>query len=192
MASSGIKQNFSIIILLAVLFGACSEKEELPEDILSKEKMTHMMIQIHLIEAKVGRLRLPRDSQQVVYRHFEKELLKEMGIDSATYFTSFGYYSLHPALFTIVYEAVGDSLMEIESKEKLKEEAEKEAIRKSDSIQTLSDSLRLEQDSLFIDSVFLKKPKPLRKSKSGLRPLPPRIDSLRRDKKFTFDAKQPD
>jgi len=161
MASWGLKHYFSIIILLAVLFGACSGEEKLPEDILSEAEMTSMIIQIHLLEAKIGKARIKRDSSIAVYQYFEKELFKELGMDSAMYYKSFDYYSKHPEAFSKVYVAVGDSLMEMEAKEKLKVEAQKQALKESDSLAILSDSLRIATDSLLLDSIAPTRKRPI-------------------------------
>jgi len=141
MASWDSKHNFLIIILLAVLFGACSGEEEVPSDVISKNQMTNMMIQIHLLEAKIGRLGISRDSGKVVYKHFESVLLQDAGLDSLTYFSSYDYYSDHPKLFAQVYAAVTDSLMEMDSKEKLKSDAIRKNKKEADSLKLNSDSI---------------------------------------------------
>ncbi|MCP4460667.1 MAG: DUF4296 domain-containing protein [Cytophagales bacterium] len=178
MASWGTKHYFSIIILLAVLLGACSEKEQLPEDILSQKRMTHLMIQIHLLEAKVGRMGVRRDSALVVFKHFENKLFEANGIDSTIYYKSFNYYGMHPEYFSEVYAAVSDSMLEIESKERLKIEA----IAKK---KLYDDSLLLAADSLQFDS-----------AKIGSKPIPTPIkaskDSVQLIKKFQFNERIPE
>lgn len=143
MASWDSKHNFSIIILLAVLFGACSEKEQVPDHIIPQSQMTNMMIQIHLLEAKIKRLGISQDSAKVVYNHFESILLKDAGLDSLTYFSSYDYYSDHPKLFAQVYTAVTDSLMEMESKEKLKFESIRKNKKKMDSLKLNTDTTKV-------------------------------------------------
>lgn len=137
MASWGSGQFLSTIILLAVLFGDCSGKQRLPKDLLSKEEMTHVMIQIHLLEAKMGRLSLRIDSAKKVYRHFEGELLRELKVDSAVFANSFDYYSKNPEVFTKIYNAVVDSLMEMESREKLMLDEEMK-LAESDTLETVN------------------------------------------------------
>ena len=104
MASWGSGQFLSTIILLAVLFGDCSGKQEIPDGLLSKQEMTHIMIQIHLLEAKIGRLGLPSDSAKQVYMHFESELFRALAVDSSIFFKSYDYYSQEPEIFTKIYE----------------------------------------------------------------------------------------
>jgi hypothetical protein len=143
MASWGSGQFLSTIILLAVLFGDCSGKQEIPDGLLDKKEMTHVMIQIHLLEAKVGRLGLRTDSAKQVYKHFELALLKELNIDTSRFNESFSYYSKKPEVFTKIYNAVVDSLLEMESREKLRvDEAQKAA--EADTLGTAhTDSLKV-------------------------------------------------
>jgi len=143
MASWGSGQILSTILLLAVLIGACSEKEGIPKDVLSKQQMTRVLIQMHMLEAKVGRLALTHDSAKQVYNHFHSLLLEQEEIDSVTFAKSFDYYSINPAQFTKIYNAVVDSLMERESREKLMLDETK----KEDSIKN-----QLAIDSLAADS----------------------------------------
>ena len=162
MASWGKGQFLAITILLAVLFGACKEKKEIPEGILPPEEMTHVMINIHLLETKLGRLNVRTDSAKVLFRYFEGLLLQENGIDTATYRKSMDFYTVEPKLFKRVYTAVVDSLLEMESVEKLREEEinrrEEEEIKEAkalidsvkhakDSIANLPDSIRMDLDS---------------------------------------------
>ncbi len=140
MASWGSGQNLSIILLLAVLFGDCSGKQEIPKDILDKKQMTSLLIQVHLLEAKVARLGLMADTAKQVYDHFQRLMLKEAGVDSAVFARSFAYYSDNPQHFKKVYNAVVDSLMERESRQKL-------ALDQADSL------LNVPMDSVRQDSV---------------------------------------
>jgi len=142
MASWGSGQFLSIIILLAVLFGDCSGKEGTPKGVLSRQQMTHLLIQVHLLETKVARLGLTPDSAEVVYQHFEKLILQRAGVDSATFAGSFEYYSANPRLFTKVYNAVVDSLLERENREKLELERADSLLNMAKMDSTKLDSLR--------------------------------------------------
>ncbi len=140
-----------MIILLAVSIGACSEKEGPPKDILSKEKFTHLLIEIHLIEAKIERLYVSPDSAMVLFNYFQGLLLKEEGIDSAKFNKTLSYYKDNPKPFMKVYEAVTDSLLELEAKGKLtirdndemedSENEEGESVSKGDSTEIEVDSV---------------------------------------------------
>ena len=175
MASWGSGQILSTILLLAVLFGACSEKEETPTDVLSKQQMTRVLIQMHLLEAKVGRLGLTHDSAKLVYNHLHYLMLEREGIDSASFAKSFDYYTLNPTQFTKIYNAVVDSLIEQETKEELllDEKAKEDSIKNAQSLDSLAgDSSKIKQPTKPLVKRKLEKPKvakPLPKSEKLLR-----------------------
>ena len=102
--------------------GACSGKKQMPEDILSPADMTRVLIQVHMLEARVNTLGLRRDTAAVVYAHFHNLMLEKMEVDSATFNRSFDYYSKEPPLFLKVYNAVVDSLISYETREKMEME----------------------------------------------------------------------
>lgn len=129
MASWGKGQFLAISLLLAVVFGSCSGKTEIPEDVLPPSKMTSLMIKVHLIEAKVGRLGLSSDSSKTLFNHFESLLLEEHGLDTASYNRSLRFYTSEPKVFKKVYLAVVDSLMEMENQQQLIDE-EQERLEK--------------------------------------------------------------
>ena len=77
--------------------------------------MTKVMIEIHLLESKVSKLKIvPKDSSQAVYNHYEKLLFEELGISQDQYERSFNYYVDNANDFQKVYNAVVDSLLERE------------------------------------------------------------------------------
>lgn len=82
----------------------------MPEGLLSKEQMVKVLIEVHLNEAKLNQLRVPRDSTAKVYEIMERELLKHQGIEDSVYRKSFQYYLDHPMLMEEVYTVVVDSL----------------------------------------------------------------------------------
>ncbi|MEP2064201.1 MAG: DUF4296 domain-containing protein [Ekhidna sp.] len=106
----------NIFLTALVILCACSTSD-VPEDLLSKEKMTKAMIEIHLLEARISKLTIdPRDSAQAVYDHYERLLFKDLEINQDQYERSFNYYVDNANEFQKIYNAVVDSLM---AKEKL-------------------------------------------------------------------------
>lgn len=92
-----------------VLF-SCKSEEELPEDILSEEKMVEVLIDIRIAEGKVGTLNVGRDSSRVLYDELERQIFERLGLDSATYSKSYQYYVAKPQLYLRVNDIVLDSL----------------------------------------------------------------------------------
>lgn len=103
-----------IFLTVLVILGACAAKEQ-PEDLIEKEKMVKLLMEIHLLEAKMTQVPVePSDSAVVVYNHFEKLLFEEFDITKDQYETSFNYYVDNTAEFEKIYNAVVDSLMQRE------------------------------------------------------------------------------
>ena len=97
-----------------VIVTACGPAEA-PEDLLEPEDMTKVLMEVHLLEAKVNELSItPLDSEQVVYDHFEKLLFDTLSITQEQYERSFNYYLDHPKQFEKIYNAVVDSLLQKE------------------------------------------------------------------------------
>jgi hypothetical protein len=99
------------LISLVILAFACVKKSEIPENIISKQDMSTLMVDIHLLESKVSNLNLPTDSAMQVYRKFEKEIFEKHDTDSLQYAESVRFYSMNPELYHDIYEIVVDTLI---------------------------------------------------------------------------------
>lgn len=72
-------------------------------------------MEVHLLESKINQLTItPSDSIQSVYDHYEKLLFDDLEITQEQYERSFRYYVDNPAELEKVYNAVVDSLMQME------------------------------------------------------------------------------
>ena len=103
-----MRSYFLIIGLLLVL--GCRSKPEMPEDILSKDKMTEVLIDIYILESQTKEIKVHFDSAKKVYNIFEQKLFDKHGIADSTYRKSFMYYQDHPEYLEEVYGRVVDSL----------------------------------------------------------------------------------
>ena len=98
-----------------VILSACSTKPEPPQDLLPQEKMVEILIEVHLLEAKIKNLSIrPIDSAKVVYAHYEKLLFADFNITQDQYERSFNYYTENLPEFKDIYTTVVDSLMQRE------------------------------------------------------------------------------
>lgn len=102
------KKLFLLTVGLFVL--SCSKVETLPQDILSKEKMVDLMIDIRMAEGQVGTVTMGADSAEVIFRALENRIFAKHGLDSTSYVKSYNYYLMHPELFLEVSDIVLDSL----------------------------------------------------------------------------------
>ncbi|MEM6643026.1 MAG: DUF4296 domain-containing protein [Bacteroidota bacterium] len=106
----------STFLLLLVVLLACGGAEK-PEDLLSPEQMTKILMEVHILESKVSELPVvPSDSKFAVFNHFEKQLFEAQNVSAEQYESSFKYYLDHPKEFEKIYNTVVDSLLQ---KEKL-------------------------------------------------------------------------
>lgn len=198
MASWRRGEFLAISLLLAVVFTTCSDKIEIPEDVLTKEEMVSVMIRVHLIESKVGKLGQRSDSSKALFDHFERLMIEKKGYDTVRYNRSLSFYTRHPKIFRKVYEAVVDSLMEMDNKRKLFEEEKKrlelkekkkrqkrrDSLKKTRRSMKLSDSLKLIFDEDTIINGGLEK----EESQDVLR-IPLR-DSLNADRNKSYQLKR--
>lgn len=102
--------RFLYVIIIYLLIGttiSCKEKEEIkvPDNILSKEKMTNVLTDFHIMEAAMN-LNLMQDG------NFSRDtigfytIFSNNKITKAEYKESFEFYSAHPELLNEIYEGV--------------------------------------------------------------------------------------
>jgi hypothetical protein len=104
-----------VFLAVLVILGACTGKEEVPENLLTKEQMIEVLTEIHLLEAKIQHISLtPRDTKQYVYEHFQQKLFDELEITTEQYEQSLAYYFNDPIQLEKIYITVVDSLMQKE------------------------------------------------------------------------------
>lgn len=105
-------RNSVFLILFLLIFVNCSKKEQkLPPNVLTHQEMVRVLIDVHILEAKIKKLYLPKDSSQKVYDHYEGMLFDELGITPEQYNESTEYYVDHLDLMKGVYDEVVDSLL---------------------------------------------------------------------------------
>lgn len=105
-----MKYLFSCLLFLSacVFFYSC--EEEIPEKVLSKDKMVNILKDLHLGEAYVNVNYSLNDSSKYMYHKFEDSTLKAHGTDEVTFDSSMAYYSRNIKLLDEIYALVVDSL----------------------------------------------------------------------------------
>ena len=89
---------------------SCTKSDNKPENLLSKEKMVSILIDIHILESEIQTLRLSKDSSQLLFNTFERELFEKHQIPKEVYKKSFEYYLEGVKDMEKIYEVVIDSL----------------------------------------------------------------------------------
>lgn len=105
-----IKKKFAPVVCFLSLILLVGCKEEKPKDILSKETMTVLLMDIYIGEGKVSSLSLKRDSSLAIFDAYEKRIFEKHQIDREQYKKSLAYYYDNPLELEEIYDRVLDSL----------------------------------------------------------------------------------
>jgi hypothetical protein len=100
--------------LLLGLLGSCAIPEEVkpPAQLLPKEKMVSLLVQLHILEARVEASRLSPDSARALFQAQKKDLLWKNDVSEADSILqrSYRYYAVNNKDMDEIYKAVIDSL----------------------------------------------------------------------------------
>jgi len=100
-------------LCLAVL-GGCAIPEEVapPRQLLPKDKMVSLLVQLHLLEARVEGSRLPPDSARALFQAQKTALLWKNDLKAADSLLehSYRFYAVNNKDMDEIYKAVVDSL----------------------------------------------------------------------------------
>ena len=110
-------------LLINVIVGFSCNQSVKKQEVLPPTKMTELLIDIHILEARVDKLRLTNDSAFAVYNTLEQEIFEQNEITKPEYEMSYQYYLSNPKELDQIYAIVVDSLNVIQ-KRGYKEETE--------------------------------------------------------------------
>lgn len=100
--------GFAVAILVAFL-QACQTKPDKvlpPANILSKERMTEILADVHIAEAKSRLGRIPRAAQDSVALAGYYGVLEKHGLSREEYEKSFDWYTYRPEVMQTLYDDV--------------------------------------------------------------------------------------
>jgi hypothetical protein len=124
-----------IVILLFFLLGilyACGGNQEIetppPVNLISREKMIQLLIEIHMAEAGVSMMAIDHQRATALYKTYHAEILKKHNIDTAAYRQSYDYYMQKPLEMEYILTIVEDSLIKVQTVEKMKERTNNQPI----------------------------------------------------------------
>ncbi|MCE7991473.1 MAG: DUF4296 domain-containing protein [Roseivirga sp.] len=112
MDVSVIKKVLVLVVVLSLF--SCKKEEKVPENILSKEKMVSLLIDLRIAEGRVATLTLSNDSSLNLFGELENKIFEDHGVDSLAYITSYQHYLLRPRQALYITDAVIDSLKVIQ------------------------------------------------------------------------------
>ena len=103
---------FYFIILI---FLGCNSSDSPPDPLINELVMSDILIDIHLLEAKINTLGKKGDTSFQIYDHFEKLILEKHDVDSSVFAQNLAYYMRHPSILESVYTNIIDTLVLRES-----------------------------------------------------------------------------
>ena len=101
-----------LLLVLTGLLTQCQRPEEAlpPQPLLPKDQLVSVLVDIHLLEARVEASALPADSARALYLKQHKELLWRHNVSDSVFVQSYRYYSIHEKDLDEIYGVVIDSL----------------------------------------------------------------------------------
>ncbi len=105
----------SLLCLFTATFVGC-KKDQRPSDVLSKQEMSAIMVDIYLSEARLNSLPLVRDSSLKLFLPKEAAILAKWKVSDTVLKKSYAYYLERPDDFNEVYDIIIDSLTVMEKR----------------------------------------------------------------------------
>lgn len=90
--------------------------------------MIQLLIEIHMAEAGVSMMAIDHQRAIALYKTYHAEILKKHGIDTSAYRQSYDYYMQKPLEMENILTAVEDSLVKVQTVEKMKERTNNQPI----------------------------------------------------------------
>lgn len=111
-----MKAFISICIMIAVLsLGSCKEKDiQKPDHLISKNKMVHMLADVHLAKACFQHQYNLPDSLRLSSTDLYYSVLAKYNVPDSIFTRSLIYYSSNPKLYEKMYNDVINILKEME------------------------------------------------------------------------------
>lgn len=107
--------NCLMVLLPGIrLLSACTAPGDAqPDNLISEPRMAAILTEIHLAEGRVSRLGISTsDSSNIVYKRLEKQIFRQLQVDTSAYTKSYIYYSSHPRQMETIYKEVIENLKE--------------------------------------------------------------------------------
>ncbi|KAA9327125.1 DUF4296 domain-containing protein [Hymenobacter busanensis] len=103
---------FAFLLVLLGLFSQCGRPEDPtpPANLLPRDKMVSMLIDVHLLESRVGAANLMQDSATALFDQQLQELYWRQEVSPEVFRASYEYYAIHDKDLEELYKVVIDSL----------------------------------------------------------------------------------
>lgn len=103
---------FQILLMLSIGFAliGCEKKNQRPADVLDKQQLASVMIDLYLAEARLSNYAIQRDSSLALFLPKERAILTKRNMPDSILKKTYDYYLQHPDDFNEVYDILIDSL----------------------------------------------------------------------------------
>lgn len=109
-------KKYFILFILAGLLGCAQKPEEpIPASVLSIEKMTHIMVDIQLVEGGLVIKKHNKSQQRDRIKDVYKALFDKHSTTKEKFTQSLRYYTDHPGKLENIYEGMLENLSELEA-----------------------------------------------------------------------------
>lgn len=104
-------KRFFLILLGGLYLGACtSPVSPPPPDVIPEPKMTSMLVELHIAEARVDRMGVVTDTAAIYYKKAQQEIFKKNKVTEKQFYKSYDYYLHNVSELDKIYARVVDSL----------------------------------------------------------------------------------
>lgn len=160
-------KRLSISLTIVLIVTSCYQynKPEKPKDLISKEQMVNILIDIKLLTSANGKNKKVLEDHTV---YPESYIYKKYNIDSLRFANSNNYYAYYTEQYNEIYTRIKDSMVSLQNAlkeldKKEEEERKKETQRRKDSLDAIKS-----KDSLF----------PLKRAQDSIKALAKLKDSI--------------
>lgn len=109
----GFQKKLALLAVFGtvVLVLSCQDRTTAPENLLPKDKMVAVLMDVYIAEQKVGRLGLAPDSATQVFVLMEKKIFETHEVSDSAFRQTLKYYTDHSEELGNIYGGVIDSLV---------------------------------------------------------------------------------
>ena len=100
----------SCIVIMIILGLSCCNKKQVPEGILTRDKMVAVMSELYVTEQKISTLGVKRDSLSQMFDVMKEKVFAAQGITDSIFRKSMDYYMDRPLEMETIYTSLVDSL----------------------------------------------------------------------------------
>ena len=110
-----MKRLFYILFCIGLI--ACGRKEpKQPDNLVPRDKMVHILADIHTAEARIESNMVYPDTAMMVYTFAEKQIIEQHGVTEQDFRDTYQYYKDNLKEMDALYEIIVDTLSLRETK----------------------------------------------------------------------------